>query len=456
MKHTSLKPAMLTLVWALVVAVFFRFWGVTLRAPGLMLWALVCVLLYLGTAALVYRRDIRSLRKKVWIPLAFWVAIILLVLVVHTAFPIAPLAGQEVPTSLVVGAMDVVVPVWIVGRSMGLIWTSVGMRVAVIAIGTVVLFVLMFTYMMAMPGTSFSGSVPPLSSEEQAIRDRLETEVQTLAMEIGDRHEGRYEALERAASFVEGQFKAAGFEPAVQWYEYAGHRFRNIEVEIAGASQPAEIVVVGGHYDTVPFSPGANDNASGTVAVLELARLLRNERFSRTIRFVAFVNEEPPYFTTRWMGSRQYASRSKDRGENIVAMISMETIGYFKTEPGSQHYPPLFSLFYPDRGDFIGFVGNLASRSLVRRCIRVFRETTELPSEGVAAVEQIPGITWSDHSAFWAHGYKAIMITDTAPFRFPHYHLPTDTPDKLDFDRMTRVITGTSEVLRDLAGPVMD
>jgi hypothetical protein len=352
--------------------------------------------------------------------------------------------------------MDVVVPIWIVGSSMGLIWASVGMRVAVIAIGTVVLFVLMFTYMMAMPGQSFSGSVPPLSSEEQAIRDRLESDIHALAVEIGDRHEGRYEALEEAASFIEGQFRDAGFEPEDQWYEYAGDRFRNIEVEIAGASQPEKIVVVGGHYDTVPFSPGANDNASGTAAVLELARLLRNERFSRTIRFIAFVNEEPPFFTTRWMGSRQYASRSKDRGESIIAMISMETIGYFKTEPGSQHYPPLFSFFYPDRGDFIGFVGNLASRSLVRRCIRVFRETTELPSEGVAAVEQIPGITWSDHSAFWAHGYKAIMITDTAPFRFPHYHLPTDTPDELDFSRMTRVVTGTAEVLRDLAGPVTD
>jgi hypothetical protein len=142
--------------------------------------------------------------------------------------------------------------------------------------------------------------------------------------------------------------------------------------------------------------------------------------------------------------------------ENIVAMISMETIGYFKTEPGTQHYPPLFNLFYPDRGDFIGFVGNLASRSLVRRSIRVFRETTALPSEGVAAVEQIPGITWSDHSSFWAYGYKAFMITDTAPFRFPHYHEPTDTPDRLDYDRMTRVVVGTAEILRDLAQPVMD
>ena len=217
-----------------------------------------------------------------------------------------------------------------------------------------------------------------------------------------------------------------------------------------------EIVVVGGHYDTVSDSPGANDNASGTAAVLELARLLRNERFNRTIRFVAFVNEEPPHFDTHSMGSRHYAARSAERDEDIVAMISMETIGYFRTEPGTQHYPPPFSLFYPNRGDFIGFVGNLASRSLVRRSIRVFRETTELPSEGVAALGQIPGITWSDHSSFWLHGYKALMITDTAPFRFPHYHMPTDTPEKLDYDRMARVVAGVAEVLRDLADPISD
>jgi hypothetical protein len=357
---------------------------------------------------------------------------------------------------ILVSALDVVVPFWIVGRAMSVIWTSPGLRIAVIAVGTVVVFFCLFAYMMAMPGSSFTGPVPPLTMVEQQSRERLETDIMILASQIGERHHARYTALDRAANHVETQFFEAGFEPESQWYSYFGDRFRNVEAELLGASRPDEIVVVGGHYDTVPSSAGANDNASGVAAVLELARLLRNERFSRSIRFVAFANEEPPYFGSRWMGSRQYAERSKERGEDIVAMISMETIGYFSSEPGTQQYPPLLNFFYPDRGDFIGFVGNLSSRSLVRRCIRVFRETTDLPSEGVAAVELIPGITWSDHSAFWANGYEAFMITDTAPFRYPHYHEPSDTPDKIDYDRMTRVVMGTVEILRALAGPVVN
>ena len=456
MQPSPSKPALLTLCWGVLVAVFFRYWGLTLRAPGLLVWGLICSILYLGTALVVYHKDIKAQRKSVWVPLAIWSGVIVVVLLAHTFFPTFRFGGQRVPAVVFVSVLDVVVPFWIVGRGTALVWTSPGMRFAVLAVGAVVAFVCLFAYMMAMPGSSYSGPLRPLTTAEQQTRERLEYDIRTLATEIGERHNARYDALERAADYVESQFREAGFEPESQWYSYYGDRFRNVEAELTGASRPDEIVVVGGHYDTVPLSPGANDNASGTAAALELARLLRNERFSRTIRFVAFVNEEPPYFSTKWMGSRQYAARSKERGENIVAMISMETIGYFKDEPGTQHYPPFFNLFYPNRGNFIGFVGNLASRSLVRRCIRVFRETTDLPSEGVAAVEQIPGITWSDHSAFWAHGYKAFMITDTAPFRFPHYHEPTDTPDKIDYERMTLVVMGTAEILRVLAEPASE
>ncbi len=198
-------------------------------------------------------------------------------------------------------------------------------------------------------------------------------------------------------------------------------------------------------------SPGANDNASGVAAVLELARLLKAEHLSRTVRFVAFVNEEPPFFQTREMGSRIYSSLSRQRGEKIIAMFSLETIGFYTNQKGSQHYPFPFSLFYPDTADFIGFVGNVSSRQLVRLAIEIFRNSTSFPSEGIAAPSWITGIDWSDHWSFWEEGYPAIMITDTALFRYQYYHSPNDTPDKINYEHMARVVKGISQVLIELA-----
>jgi hypothetical protein len=171
---------------------------------------------------------------------------------------------------------------------------------------------------------------------------------------------------------------------------------------------------------------------------------------ARTLRFVAFVNEEPPFFRTTLMGSRVYASGARKRNERITAMISLETMGYFTEARGSQSYPPILSLFYPDRGNFIAFVSNLGSRSLLRRCIGTFRETTPFPSEGLAAPSLVPGVAWSDQWAFWKEGYPAIMLTDTAMYRNPHYHKANDLPDRLDYSRMARVVTGMGQVVAEL------
>ncbi len=217
---------------------------------------------------------------------------------------------------------------------------------------------------------------------------------------------------------------------------------RNIEVG-SGA------IVVGAHYDTVPGSPGADDNASGVAVLIELAALLKGETLP--IRFVAFANEEMPYFQGPEMGSWTWARRARERGEPIRAMYSLEMLGYYRDAPGSQRYPPPLGLFYPDRADFIAFVGDLGARSLVRDSIRLFREKSMFPSEGVAAPAFIPGVTWSDHWSFRSHGFPAIMITDTAFNRYPHYHLPSDTPDKLDYERMARVTLGLAAMLKDLA-----
>jgi hypothetical protein len=202
----------------------------------------------------------------------------------------------------------------------------------------------------------------------------------------------------------------------------------------------------------VSGSPGANDNASGVAGMLALARRFAGKPCGQTLRFVAFVNEEPPYFQTEEMGSFVYAKRCQERGDRIVGMISLETIAYFSDAPGSQRYPsPGLGLFYPSKGNFIGFASDTRSRSLLRTTVSAFRKTGKLPCEGASLPAAIPGIGWSDQWSFWQCGYPAIMVTDTAPFRYPHYHEPTDTPDKLDYDRFALVVSGMESVIKELA-----
>jgi Zn-dependent M28 family amino/carboxypeptidase len=268
-----------------------------------------------------------------------------------------------------------------------------------------------------------------------------------------------YAQLNAAAGFIEESFSQAGLHPRRDSYDMRGQACHNIEAEIPGSLQRATasrashlpIVVIGAHYDSVFGSPGANDNGTGVAATLALARRFATANPQHTLRFVAFVNEEPPYFLSGEMGSLVYARRCKERGDRIVAMISLETIGYFSDAPHSQTYPsPGLGVFYPKVGNFIGFVSNVQSRALLRRVIALFRKHAKIPSEGATLPAFIPGVSWSDQWSFWQHGYPAIMITDTAPFRYPYYHSSNDTPDKLDYDRFTLVVSGMEKVIEEL------
>ena len=320
--------------------------------------------------------------------------------------------------------------------------------------GVLVILVLSGVYMTNMPGRSHSEVLPPLSADEVALRDRLARHVWMLAGKIGERNLWRYQALEASADYIEKRFQVSGYTVASQDFVVEGNRVRNLEAELAGTVLPSEIVLVGAHYDSILGSPGANDNATGTAAVLEIARLLAGQKLARTLRFVTFVNEEPPLFQTDAMGSRVYARRARERGEKIVAMLSLETIGHYSDAKGSQHYPFPFKFFYPSTANFLGFVGNIRARKLVRQSLQSFRHHVPFPSEGVAAPGWIMGIGWSDHWSFWKEGYPAIMVTDTALFRYAHYHSETDTPDKIDYARMARVAAGLARVVADLAGNV--
>jgi hypothetical protein len=303
-----------------------------------------------------------------------------------------------------------------------------------------------------MPGASHAGPLPPLTADERAASERLRRDVTALAGEIGERNVRVPGALLLAARHVAGELEAAGYEVRPQEYRVGTQTCANLEVELPGADRADEIVVVGAHYDSVVGSPGANDNASGTAALLEIARRFAGRRPSRTIRFVAFVNEEPPYFQTERMGSLVYARRCRERGERIVGMLSLETIGCYSDEPSSQTYPFPLSLFYPSTGNFVAFVGNPASRRLTLETVASFRAHTPFPSEGGILDDAIPGVGWSDHWAFWQVGYEAVEVTDTAPFRYAHYHTTADTPDKVDYDRLARVTLGLARVVADLAG----
>jgi len=192
-------------------------------------------------------------------------------------------------------------------------------------------------YMVTVPGTSYSGALKPLAAEQRPLADNLRGHVTAVASR--EHNVWNLPALEASAQYIERTLAGLGYAVSTQRFESGGVEVRNIEVEAKGSGRPSEIIVVGAHYDSVIGATGANDNGSGVAAVLELARLMREEKVERTLRFVAFANEEPPFFKSEQMGSRVYARRLKARGENIVAMFSLETIGYFSDRPGSQRYP---------------------------------------------------------------------------------------------------------------------
>lgn len=300
-----------------------------------------------------------------------------------------------------------------------------------------------------------------MSSSSQEARapvtshpDRLTAHVQMLAGEIGERNTFRPQALRRAAAYIEQTWRNQGYAVTRQEYALGRDTWANLEIARRGREHPDDIILIGAHYDSVIGSPGANDNATGVAALLELSRLSAARDLGKTVRFVAFVNEEPPHFQTALMGSRVYAKGARARGDRIRAMLSLETLGYYSEAPGSQLFPfpsALYRLFYPDRGNFILFVSNFGSRPLLRQAVDSFRAQSDFPVEAIATLEWVPGVDWSDHGSFWEQGYRALMVTDTALYRYPHYHAETDTPEKVNYGALARVVDGLASMLWTLS-----
>lgn len=287
--------------------------------------------------------------------------------------------------------------------------------------------------------------------KSEITADSLRRHVHTLAADIGERNVFRPQALNAAADYIAQSWQQQGYAVMRHPYLVRGVECANLEITTPGRTAADEIILIGAHYDSVMGSPGANDNGSGVAALLELSRLFANVNPGVTLRFVAFVNEEPPFFFWNDMGSHHYAKAARRRGDKIRFMVSLETIGYYSSEPGSQRYPPLFKLIYPDRGDFISFVSNLRSRGVMHQAVRAFRAGSSFPIQHAATFAWIPGVAWSDHLSFWRQHYRAFMVTDTAFYRYRHYHSAEDTAEKLCYEPFARCCNGLYHCFAALA-----
>ena len=324
-----------------------------------------------------------------------------------------------------------------------------------VVLGLLAMLAAVLLYGIPMPGASLAGPTPPLSDVERQAAQDLQRYVTKLAVDLGERRATQGDTLQRAELFLQSELAPLTALPGVKLQREllrdAPGNPANLVLDLPG-QRSGPLVLVGAHYDSaLGGTPAANDNGSGTAAALWLARHLAGAPHALPIRVVLFANEEMPYFATDAMGSLQHARGCKQRGEQLRAMFALETMGYYSDAPGSQKYPPPLSSLYPDRGNFVGFVGDLGSRSLVRDSIRSFRAHATIASEGAALPAALPGIGWSDHWAFWQVGYSALMVTDTALYRDPNYHQLSDTPDQLDFERLARVVVGLRATLLELA-----
>ncbi len=330
------------------------------------------------------------------------------------------------------------------------LFTAAGWLTLVVA---VVLGALLF-YGTRMPGHSYRGSPPPLTAEQSASAGRMLTWVTQLAHE--EHNTRHYEALVRSEHFINEQLQGLGLTVRRMPYLANGLEVANLEVVFPAKNNPRHLaVVVGAHYDSALGSPGANDNGSGVAALFEIARYLKAQPspVGADIHLAFFVNEEPPYFRKPLMGSRVYEKLQSQEGVHVKAMFALETMGCFLDAAGSQKFPrmPGLKQLYPTEGNFIAFIGTLNAAPLVKASVGDFRQVAAFPSEGVAAPASVPGIDWSDHQVYAEHGVPALMVTDTAPYRYTSYHTHADTVDKVDFGKLARIVSGLDLVVWHLA-----
>jgi len=275
-------------------------------------------------------------------------------------------------------------------------------------------------------------------SPPKIMADLVRAHLQAL---ISERHPLSSPAgLRRAQDYLADQFRRIGLEVSFHQFRALGGTYQNVIAALRpqSARRTGPPLIIAAHYDTVEGSPGADDNASGLAVMLEAARALSPMTLAREIRFIAFCLEEEDL-----LGSLAYAAALKEAGEEIAGAIVLECVGYTSEKQGSQAIPVAMPIAVSDVGDFLAIVGNSASASLAnafkRAAAREARELKTISLVVPAKGERLPDTRRSDHAAFWHYGYPALMLTDTANFRNPHYHRPTDTFETLDLTFMQRV-----------------
>lgn len=324
----------------------------------------------------------------------------------------------------------------------------------VIAILLLAILVAGYWYMIKCEGT-WDGE--RLEEEEEAfdlskMKEEMEGDVAYL-QSLGPRNsmgEAQYQQLRICEGWVKTKWESQGYRVSVHSFVVDGREYANLEIELPGTTSPSEIIIVSAQYDTLPDSPGANNNGSGMAVLFQLSALLRHHAPDKTLRLVAFVNEEDPFFGTEKMGSYRYAMRSHERGEDIEFMLSLDALGIYKEEPGTQTLPFPFSLFYPDEGNFLAFIGNLPSRKHVILATRGFRKGSAFPIRAGVVPEWVEGAGWSDHLSFWEFGYPGIQVTDTGAFRAASHTTSEDTMEKLNFDALSRIVVGMYAAINEL------
>ncbi len=277
------------------------------------------------------------------------------------------------------------------------------------------------------------------SSTPQVDPERLRSHVSALSETFAPRDYTHVENLDRAADYIERQFREAGGEIGEQAFVVDSQHYRNIIARFGPESK--ERIVVGAHYDVYGPYPGADDNASGIAGLIELARLLGRQKLHTRVELVAYTLEEPPFFRTEQMGSAVNAESLVEAHAKLRAMLCLEMIGYFTDEPNSQQYPlPELRALYPNKGNFIALVGTFDEMALLRRVKRAMIAASDLPLRSITAPRSLQGVDFSDHLNYWNHGFPALMITDTAFYRNKRYHHPEDVIGTLDFKRMAEVV----------------
>lgn len=257
-------------------------------------------------------------------------------------------------------------------------------------------------------------------------------------------------ALEASARYIEATLAGFGLQVHRQEFRAGSHAVRNLEVILGGAGDAARrVYIVGAHYDSAPGAPGANDNGSGSAALLELARRFKDMVLpaGAELRLVFYVNEEPPWFLGPDMGSMRHAQRMREQLQAVKGVWILETIGHYSTQRNSQRYPPGLEQRFPDTGDFLAIVSTTQATALVERTLAAFKAASDFPAQGLAAPASTGGVTLSDHTPYLRHGFPALMLTDTAFMRYPHYHTAQDTPDKVDYASVARIVEGLTKAL---------